>query len=32
MAYSTAVSGNTRITPDGGTEQPVSASKTNVAP
>jgi hypothetical protein len=30
MAYSTAVSGNTRITPDGGTEQPVVGSKTNV--
>ena len=26
----TAVSGNTRITPDGGTEQPVVGSKTNV--
>lgn len=30
MAYSTAFSGNTRITPDGGTEQSVVGSKTNV--
>ncbi|GCB06019.1 hypothetical protein PSUB009319_36500 [Ralstonia sp. SET104] len=30
MAYSTAVSGNTRITPDGGAQQSVVGSKTNV--